>query len=659
MLINTYTALGDVLFAVADNPPTTFSPQLVQPEYSIETVVPGGQNCPSDVTVTADGHIYLAAVRSRYVYEVVGDSLSDEENVMVYSLQAGIDGNLYGYFPPAFPGTIYQITPGGTKTTVGTLDQTSCESPLAVAPTPNPNPDLWVGWNGCGGEIMTEHKLFRIPQGGAAVQVTSVPDHIYGLDFDSNGNLFMTALNASYDYWLYQVDTASGALTELVEIPAPASFHGLAVDDEGNKYIGTSWNDTTHSLDDVYKVNSSNELSLMAQLPAGCLNGLDQDPTSSDLFGTQRCTGALFRIHLDDSWEIILPGNGMSTPDVMAFNPTGELFVNNNESGTIVKINGNHGQYFTSVWSFTPPFAAFAFLPWGEFYYTEAAPGGTPYLSLISPDGGVIHITEALDFPSGLIFDSSGQLYAVEYMAGTIVKISSSGMVTPWVSGLTRPQPLAIDNNDFLYVGDYSKIPQNPGDVAEIVDTDRLWQVDPSGLKTQLLEHEFRMIAISPYDQLFITGKVGGYYYGVLEVNSDRSLKPIAIGFLDPVGLAFDVVGNLYVADLTNNSIHRITGFRHGFLEGHITNSQTLTPIPQAITSLVTEYPLIKGIQGITDINGFYNFVAEPRQYTLTATAYGYCMASATVTVAADQTTTFDLVMQPCPPFFLPLVIKP
>ena len=251
-IINTNISLGDVLFTDADNPPNDFFPQTVMPGYNIETVVPGGQNCPSDVTIAPNGHIYLAAVRSRHVYEVVGGSLSDEEAVMVYSLQAGIDGYLYGYFPPANPGVIYKITPGGSRTTVGNLDQTSCESPLAVAPTPNPDPDLWVGWNGCGGTGETEHKLFRIPQNEVAVLVKSVPGYIYGLDFDSSGNLYMTALDESYHYWLYQVNTSTGALTKLVQILGPTSFHGLVAGQGGNKYIGTSWNDATHNFDTVY-----------------------------------------------------------------------------------------------------------------------------------------------------------------------------------------------------------------------------------------------------------------------------------------------------------------------------------------------------------------------------------------------------------------------
>jgi len=72
---------------------------------------------------------------------------------------------------------------------------------------------------------------------------------------------------------------------------------------------------------------------------------------------------------------------------------------------------------------------------------------------------------------------------------------------------------------------------------------DRIWKVDTSGVKRPYLENELRMIAISPGNTLYISGRVGNYYYGVLRVNADQSLTPIAVGFLDAVGLAFDVAG--------------------------------------------------------------------------------------------------------------------
>jgi hypothetical protein len=68
---------------------------------------------------------------------------------------------------------------------------------------------------------------------------------------------------------------------------------------------------------------------------------------------------------------------------------------------------------------------------------------------------------------------------------------------------------------------------------------------------------------------------------------------------------------------------------------------------------------LVKGIRINTGINGYYIILAEPRQYTLTVSAFGFCQATTTVVLAANQTTTLDLTLQPCPLFYLPLLIKP
>jgi sugar lactone lactonase YvrE len=653
-IIRANTALGDVLFSEAGRPASVFDPQAVLPGYDIETVVAGGPNTPSDVTVTPNGKIYLAAVRSWRIYEVSQTgNLSELAGLGVYSLQAGSNGNLYGYFMPDSPkGKVYKITPGGTVSETGSVPTTNCESTLAVGPAPNL--DLWIGWNGCGGASMTGSALFRMTQGGAVYTVTTGGGYINGLDFDASGRLFMT-----YGNQLFQVNTSNGSLTLLATIPDWPSFHGLVAAQDGSKYISTSsQNPSIDHYDRIYKVTSTGTVSVLAELPAGCLQGLAQEP-DGDLLGTMRCTGALYRIHLDGQWETLLPGNGMATPQAMAFNLAGELLVNNDESGRIIKVQDGRGQFFYAGISYIPPFAFMAFLPSGDFYYSEAAPGFTPHLSRISPGGKATEVTEALGWPSGLAFSLTGQLFAAENMTGTISMVSPSGERTPFVFGLTRPQPLAADSNGNLYVGDYSGTLQDPTNAAENPGTDRIWKVDASGVKTRLLDHVAQMIAVSPTGELFLSGQVGEYYYGVLRVNADQSLTPIAIGLLNPVGLAFDVAGNLYVSDDQENGIVRITGFRHGYLAGTISNAQGGAVIPQAVVTLVTGYPLIKGLRINADVSGNYIIPAEGRQYTLTVSAIGFCPNSQSVSLSAGRTKTINVALQPCPTLFLPLVRTP
>jgi sugar lactone lactonase YvrE len=645
-IIRADTSLGDVIFEEADTPFAVFNPQAVMPGYSIETVVESAANCPSDVAVTSDGNIYLAAVRSRKIFRVSQKGgLSTLAREMVYSLQAGSDDNLYGYFHPAFPkGEILKITTGGGVSDVGTVDQTSCESTLGVSP----NLELVIGYNPCSGTGMGASTLFHMTMKGDVETMFTGLGYINGLDFDASGHLYMTSGNK-----LYQVYSPSGKQpaylkpTIITNLPGSASHHGLAVSKDGTKYISTcSWDKSTNLSDHIYKVDSNNNVSLMATLPAGCLEGLALDP-NGDLIGTMRCTGALYRIHPEDGHlDTLLQGNGMATPDVMAFGPDGELFVNNSESAIIVKIKDGRGQFFTQVNSFTPPYASLAFLPSGDFYYSEAAPGLKPYLTRISPSGDTTHVTGKLDFPSGLAFSSSGQLFVVESMAGEISKVTSDGKDSTFASGFVRPQALAADSQGNLYVGHYSGTCSS--DPAVVTTSDLISKVNDTGAPTQILAHDLNMIAVSPADELFISGSVGYNHYGVLRVNSDKSLTPIAIGFLSPVGLAFDVAGDLYVSDDQGNSIVRITGFSHGHVEGTVTSSESGAPIKEGVVSLKTGYPLIKGVNVKVDaVRGSFSIQAEARRYTLTASAKGYHSKTLEVTVLPETTKKVNLSLQP------------
>jgi len=161
--------LGDVVFTAAPDPPRVFDPQVLEAGYQVEMVVPGGPNTPSDVAVLPDGSLHLAAVRSSNVFWVsMSGTLTTAASVGVCALEAGPDGNLYGYFYPGAPGTVHRITPQGQVTSVGYVPWTGCESAMAVAP----NLDLWIGYNGCGGTGMVDGRLYRLTQAAELFTIT-------------------------------------------------------------------------------------------------------------------------------------------------------------------------------------------------------------------------------------------------------------------------------------------------------------------------------------------------------------------------------------------------------------------------------------------------------------------------------------------------------
>ncbi|HUW14092.1 MAG TPA: carboxypeptidase regulatory-like domain-containing protein, partial [Anaerolineae bacterium] len=156
-------SLGDVLFTDAPVPSPVFNPRVLEPGYTVETIVPGAPNVASDVAVTGDGSVYLAAAGSWAVYRVdLAGGATVVAPVGVFALDGADDGNLYGYFAPE--GALYRIAPTGQVTQVATVPTTACESSLTVGPPPQL--DLWVGLNDCSGTSLGRGSRLRVTQGG-------------------------------------------------------------------------------------------------------------------------------------------------------------------------------------------------------------------------------------------------------------------------------------------------------------------------------------------------------------------------------------------------------------------------------------------------------------------------------------------------------------
>ncbi|MEJ5200325.1 MAG: carboxypeptidase regulatory-like domain-containing protein, partial [Anaerolineae bacterium] len=452
---------------------------------------------------------------------------------------------------------------------------------------------------------------------------------------------------------LYRVDTADGSRTEIATLPGGVggASHGLVAAADGNFYISVQGDGGD---DRILKVSATGAISLHATLPAGCLQGLDRLP-GGDLIATMRCTNALYRIAPDGTVHALRPGNGMATPQAMTFDLTGQLLVVNDESGRIVRVANGRGQFFAEVISYIPPMGFLAFEPAGNFYFSEAAPGFQPRLIRVSPQAHITEVSSALDWPSGLAFTPAGALYVSEYMSGEVSAVSPAGVLTTLARGLIRPQALAADREGNLYVAAYegpSPSPDHPG-------TNRLWKIDPAGgrsLYATLPRSYLRDVAFSPTGELYVTGPASRQS-GVARVAADGRITPFAVGFLDAVGLAFDLAGNLYVSDDEHNSITRITGFPRGAIAGRVTDAHTGQPIPAAHLSVVTGFPVVLGAQVSADDDGRYRLPVASRAYTVTATAPGYVSAAQSITVTASVTHTVDFSLSMlC--IYLPLVLR-
>ncbi len=641
LLITQPTNLGDVLFVEAPSI-RTFDPHALLPGYALESVVPGAPNTPSDVAVTADGAIYLAAARSWQVYRVNADgTLTTAAPIGVYALDAGPDGNLYGYFMPSTADNVFRITPAGQVIAIGSVPATACESTMTVAP----NLDVWIGYNDCGGTAFGESRLYRMsPSGQVTAVATGLRFGITGLDFDSRGQLYM-----AWEAVLYRVNATDGSRTPIATLPdgIAGASHSLVAAPDGSFYIAVQGGDEG---DRILKISAAGAVSVHATLPSGCLQGLDRLP-DGDLIATMRCTNALYRVAAGGVVQTLRAGNGMATPQALAFDLASQLFVNNDESGRIVRIADGRGQFFAEVVSYISPMGFLAFEPSGNFYFSEAAPGFQPRLIKVSPQGRTTVVTGSLDWPSGLAFGPAGTLYAAEHMSGEISAVSADGAVTTVVDDLIRPQALAADRTGNLYVAAYEGPFPN--------GTNRLWKIDAAGnrsLYATLAQSGLRDVVVGSAGELYVTGPAGRQS-GIVRVTADGRTTRFATGFLSAAGLAFDVAGNLYVSDDEDNSITRITGFPRGAIAGRVTDAATGRPIPGARLSVVTSFPVVLGTQLLADAQGRYTAPAAPRPYTVTASAEGYRPESVPATVTVAMTVTVDLRLTRWPfSIYLPVV---
>jgi sugar lactone lactonase YvrE len=148
---------------------------------------------------------------------------------------------------------------------------------------------------------------------------------------------------------------------------------------------------------------------------SGILNptGLAIDP-AGDLFVTSRAEGAVYRI--DAGGEATIYAEGMGTATGCVFDPEGNLYVGD-RSGTIFKIAPGHTAEAPQV-----------------FVYATLEPSVAAYHLALGSDG-TLYVTA----PS---LSANDCIWAID----------RDGSTSAWFRGLGRPQGLALDANENIYV---------------------------------------------------------------------------------------------------------------------------------------------------------------------------------------------------------------
>jgi hypothetical protein len=164
-------------------------------------------------------------------------------------------------------------------------------------------------------------------------------------------------------------------------------------------------------------------------------------------------------------------------------------------------------------------------------------------------DGGQSIFASGLYKPWDMAFDSAGNLFVVDYMIlgdsvgnAAIFKIAPDGTLTIFASRVSYASSLATDNAGNLLVADY--------------DSGIIYQYKPSGLRATFASGLYHPVgvALDSAGNLWVAdNSVGNLHQGsIYKYKPDGSRVTIAV--LNPgdrpADLAFDWMGNLYMADL-------------------------------------------------------------------------------------------------------------
>jgi len=167
----------------------------------------------------------------------------------------------------------------------------------------------------------------------------------------------------------------------------------------------------------------------------------------------------------------------------------------------------------------------------------------------------------------GGVIDSAGNIYIANKSQNIVNKVTPSGVVTTFASGFNKPQGIVLDPDGNFFVTEEFRVRKvtSAGVVTTLAGSGTFGSVDGTGTSASF--SSLWGIAIDSDRNLYVTD-----YHKIRKVTPGGVVTTIAgsgAGMIDgvgtaakfyyPSGIAIDSNRNLYIADLYNNKIRKVT----------------------------------------------------------------------------------------------------
>jgi sugar lactone lactonase YvrE len=176
----------------------------------------------------------------------------------------------------------------------------------------------------------------------------------------------------------------------------------------------------------------------------------------------------------------------------------------------------------------------------GSLFVTRSGSRGEQLpvtLFRIDVGGEVTEFSGDITNPTGIAFDSAGQMFVSSRMDGTVYRITPFKEAVPFATNLGVATGIAFDRSDTMYVGDRTGTIYKVNSIGEEI----AW----AQLEASVSAYH---LAVGPDEALFVTGPTVASFDSVMRIDADGEVGVFYKGLGRPQGLALDSTGNLYCA---------------------------------------------------------------------------------------------------------------